>query len=308
MRRRKRSGSRLAGAGRFVRRFAFLLALVSAAGLVVVNSTDAPWAREVRTVVNDAVAPVVDGISVPVRAVARWIDAIGERDEVGREVVRLREEVVGLRLRAMEADRLALENERLRALLNARPRVQGRHVGAQVIADPGGPYVRTLLVDVGRNQGVRRGMAVVAPSGLVGRIVAVGTGTSRVLLVSDLNSRIPVMLKRNEERGILAGANTDRPRLVFVRRKIVVREGDEIVTSGFGGVLPPGLPIGTVSRIESGSFVVRPSVDWNRLSRVWVVDYEAPGLVRSPDHDLLPMATPGTVPGAVPKEAGTTSR
>jgi rod shape-determining protein MreC len=287
LRRRRRPVSRLRQAGRSVRRFTFVFVFGAALVLIGLNIHDASWSRGVRTVIDDAVGPVVDVVAIPFRAADRWLgcSAGPERDQ-SASLESLKKRIVELSLARREAERLAAENARLRALLNARPRTTGRHIGARVISDPTGPYVRTYLIDVGQKHGVRRGMAVVDTAGLVGRVVHVGKHTARILAITDLNSRIPVKLQRTDDRAILAGTNTTRPRLAFVRRRTVVLAGDRVITSGHGGVLPPGLLVGWVVRVEGRMKTVRTAVTWSRLTHVWVVDYEAPGLVVKPDDAL----------------------
>jgi rod shape-determining protein MreC len=120
---------------------------------------------------------------------------------------------------------------------------------------------------------------VLTGEGLVGRVLEAGQRVSRVLLITDLNSRIPVRIERTRVRAILVGDNTDRPLLEYLPSHDVVAPGDRVVTSGDAGVFPPGLAIGEVVAVTETGVRVRPFVDWNRLELVRVADFALPGIL-----------------------------
>jgi rod shape-determining protein MreC len=138
--------------------------------------------------------------------------------------------------------------------------------------------VRTALLNAGRRDGVEKGQSAVTGAGLAGRVIETGERSSRLLLLTDLNSRVPVTLEASRWRGILAGDNTARPRLLFLPNSAEVAVGDRVVSSGDGGVAPPGLPIGVVAQIAEGEIRVQPFVDWDRLEYLSVVRFELPRL------------------------------
>ena len=282
MRTRRGPVNRLLSIHNWFQRFAFVILVAAAVGLIALSRVNAPWAESARTGVMDAVAPVVDVMSMPVKAVSGWFNSFEDMDLIKRENARLKAEIVRLKLREMEADRLEADNARMRKIVNAPPRIAGRHVSARVIADPGGLYRRAFIVQVGRKQGVRRGLAVINEEGLIGRVVEVGDRASRILLLTDLNSRIPVMIEANGERAVLAGTNGEFAKLVFVRHRTEVKLGTRIVTSGHGGVFPPGLPVGEVVKIDTRQMLVRPYVKWSRAGYVRIIDYSTEGLVPAP--------------------------
>ena len=111
------------------------------------------------------------------------------------------------------------------------------------------------------------------------RVSEVGENTSRILLVTDLNSRIPVRLEAGRDNGMLAGDNTDRPSLIYMPPTARMVVGDRIVTSGDGAVFPPGLAVGTVLAAEDGVIRVQPLVNWNRLEYVRIIDLDPTGIV-----------------------------
>ena len=274
-----RSGNLLAGLRVWTRRFAVILMVLVAGSLIAIDRIGSPVTHEIRSGVADLFAPVIETVSAPFHAAADWFDAFESNATVRERNAELVKEVERLRIALQELAALEEENKRLRALANAGSRIKGRHLTATVVADTGGPYVRSLLVRAGSADGLRRGMAVINADGFIGRIVEVGRHASRVLLVTDLNSRIPVQLAATGLRALLSGTNGRRMRLTYVLPNVSVSVGALIVTSGHGGVLPRGIPVGRVDSVNRDIILVRPLVNWNRLTFVRVIDYRTPGLV-----------------------------
>jgi len=173
-------------------------------------------------------------------------------------------------LRILEQD----QNASLRGLLNLAPDGMLSYVTARVVADSGGIFVRSMLVNAGARHGVAKGHAVLSGEGLAGRIGAVGDRSARVLLITDLNSKIPVVIESTRVRGLVAGDNSARPKLVFLPPNATAAVGDRIVTSGHGGGLPAGLPVGEVAAVGSDGIRVRPFADLDRLDYLRVVRFQ----------------------------------
>ncbi len=267
--------------GALAQRFAFLLLIVVAFGVMLLGKAEIVLVERIRTGVVDFVAPIMGLMSRPAAVVA---DAIADINELGR----LREENERLRLQnerliqwQAAARRLSGENDQFRKLLRFAPESNVHFTGARVVADAGGVFVRSIIVAAGARDGVAKGQAVVAGDGMAGRVLAVGGRSARVLLLTDLNSRVPVMLEESRERAILAGDNSDRPQIRFLRDDAAVNTGDRVVTSGHGGVLPPGLPIGIVSGVGEDALRVRLFVDPIRLEFVRILDYPEVSFDRS---------------------------
>ena len=260
-------------------RFAFLLLLALAVGLIIVSRAETPVAERIRTRVVDAVAPMLDAAARPITTVSGWLDMVAALPTVHAENERLSGQIDQLRQWELAARELEAENRSLRALLSAAAEIPGHHIVARVIADPGGSFVHSLLLNAGRADGVEPGSAVVNAEGLVGRVTEVGERSARVLLVTDLNSRIPVRLALTRDRAILAGDNSDEPRLIYLPTGTSVAPGERIVTSGHDGVLPPGLAVGVVSSVGTEGVRVRPLVNWSRLELVRVVDFDPEGVI-----------------------------
>lgn len=266
----------------WLQRFAFLLLLAAAFALLALGRVESSWAGKLRAGLLDAIAPVAHALSLPGRAVADWFGSVKDTAQLQRQNAELKAEIESLRLRLTALDELARENGEFRKLLGIQIHDEGRHIAARVIADPGGPYVRTVLVRAGHRDGVRKGRAVITVQGLVGRVTDVGEFTSRVMLITDLNARTAVIVGNTGERAIMTGANADLPRLLHVSRSGAIAKGDKVVTSGHDGILPPGLPVGEIVETGPEGIKVRPAVDMQGLSFVRIIDHDMPGLLPPP--------------------------
>jgi rod shape-determining protein MreC len=162
------------------------------------------------------------------------------------------------------ARRLDQENQGLRDLMNLVPDPKARFLTARVVGGSGG---------------VRKNQAVITGEGLIGRVSEVGERAARVLLLSDINSHIPVFIERTRERAVLFGDNSSRMQLHYLPPDVAAKAGDRIVTSGHGGTFPPGLPVGVITAVENGLVQVQPFVDWEQAEYVRLVDYELSGLL-----------------------------
>ena len=283
-------------------RYALAGLLLFSLGLVVLGKADIKAVQWMASRAGDLAAPLLSAIQEPVMAVRDAADGLGTVLALREENDRLREGNRRLLIWQGEAARLAVENESLRELMRM-PRVEAAPLWttARVVADPGGPFVRTLLIDAGADRGIETGMAVVDESGLVGRIVAVGQRSARVLLLTDLNSKIPVVTERSRDQAVLEGTNDRRPELRFAPMDPAFRPGDRVLTSGRGGVLPAGLLIGEIDEVRDQRIIVRPYVDWHRLDYVAVLRRAA---IRPPEADLPAAAQPpGPVAAATPSTA-----
>lgn len=262
-------------------RFAFLFLLIAAGGVLLLGKADPKVFDRTRMVVTDAFAPILDALSRPIATGAAIVDEVEYLVDLREQNVSLRAENARLIQWHMAARNLAAENERLRALLRFVPDNASQFISARVIADSGGTFVRSMLVNAGRRDSVRTGLPVVVGEGLIGRVVEVGERVSRVLLIDDLNSRIPVVVGPDRERAVLAGDNSLRPKLIYLAANAQVQKGARIATSGRGGVFPPGIPIGAVSSIDANGIRVETFVAASELEYVRIIDYGLAGVLDS---------------------------
>src|SRR5215471_13702604 len=254
-------------------RLALPLLVIVSAGLIVLGKADILLVDRVRADLNDALAPVFEAIAKPINFVASGVRRFGDHFTVYEENQRLREENARLLQWQEVAQRLEAENEELRQMLHFEPQGVRGYITGRVIANSGGAFLRNVLIDVGDRQGVERGQAALGGEGVAGRVTEVGGRASRVLLLTDLNSRVPVVIEDTRERAVLAGDNTSRPRLLYLPEKSAVRVGDHVVTAGSGGVFPPGLPVGAVSSIDGGVVRIEPEAELSHLEYVRIVDF-----------------------------------
>lgn len=173
---------------------------------------------------------------------------------------------------------VAKENDRLREIVSFNAPLEGFKVVAQVIAQDVSPEFRMIRINKGTAQGVRGGMAVVALEGIVGRVIRSGRDFSDVLSLQDSSSAIDALLQRNRVRGVIEGQGGQQLTMKYLRRTDDVQDGDVIVSSGIGGLFPKGLTIGKVVSVKKKNYGITqaveviPSVDFNRLEEVTVID------------------------------------
>ena len=266
-------------------RFAYLLLILTAIGVLVIGRVDVASMEQVRTQIVDAVAPILDVIGRPVESFNVGVDRIHEIYTVFDANQKLRQERDRLLHWQALARKLETENRALKGLLNFNAGPEPRFIAARVVADTGGAFAHSLILNAGERAGVRKGQAAVTGDGLIGRISGVGSRSSRLLLITDLNSRIPIVIESTRIRAVLAGTNAGRPRMIHLPTGAMVAIGDRVVTSGHGGVFPNGLPVGVVTSVNDDIIEIQPYVNRERIEYVRVLDYGLRGIVQSgPDR------------------------
>jgi rod shape-determining protein MreC len=268
-------------------RFAYSALVLLSIAIMVIGRADGALIEHIRTKTNDILAPVLEAITQPVTAVTDAAAHIRSLTDLYRENERLKTENAALMQWQQVARRLDDENAGLRTLMNYQPEGSTWFITGRVIGTSGGAYSRNLLINRGTLDNVAKGQAVAGGTGLIGRVTEVGDRAARVLMITDLNSRIPIQIDGNHDRAILAGDNTDRPQLAYIGPHTKINVGDRIVTSGDGGVFPPGMPVGTVASIDGGNIRVEPFADLSRVEYVRVVDFGLAGVL-PPDAVPLP--------------------
>jgi rod shape-determining protein MreC len=235
---------------------------------------------DVRDGFVDLTGPLLEAASVPGimgrHALARVRSYVGLVEEIDR----LKAENEQLKQWEWRAKQLERNVTHLRSLLNAVDEPALHFVTGSVIADARGPFLRSALINLGRDHGVRIGYAVINGDGLIGRTVDAGASVSRVLLLNDLNSRIPVLVGPAGVRALASGDNGAELRLEFLPDGAKLYPGDEVYTSGSDGVLPRGLRVGRVTG-SPGAFKVRPHAELSSLDVVSVLYFDTPTLTRT---------------------------
>jgi rod shape-determining protein MreC len=238
---------------------ALVIAIIIAAALLLSRQHDPMKVGAydaARRAVDVVEAPVGGVVSAPVRWTHDGADYVRGYFFAVSENRRLKSQLVEAQATRDQLEALQIENARLRAVLGIRTDPPLPHIAAETIADSRGPFANTRLANAGRDKGVTEGNPVVSEHGLIGRVVGVSDHVSRVLMLTDAESRTPVLLVRTNGRAILSGDGGGSPKLDFVRSTQDLKEGDRVLTSGDGGVFPRGLPVGTVVRGLDGGWHV----------------------------------------------------
>jgi|TARA_R100000935_G_scaffold24014_1_gene43438 rod shape-determining protein MreC len=249
--------------------------------------------------VSDAVAAPVSGVvSAPVHWLGALSDGISQYFFAVSENRRLRAEAAAAAELRQEVLGLRDLNERYRDLLGLQTDPPIPMVSARVVSDSRGPFANTRLANAGRERQVRVGNPVMTEYGLVGRVVGVTRGASRVLLLTDIASRTPVMVDRTNARAILAGDGGPNPKLEYLRGYEPVKAGDRIVTSGDGGLMPRGLPVGVAVKGVDGAWRVVLSSEAGAIDFVRILLFE--DFAQLVDQDELNTRSEPPADGALP--------
>jgi len=250
-----------------------------------------------RAGIENAAAPVGEVLSAPVRWSGDVVGYVKGYFFAVSENRRLREQVAELQDWRDEAIALKNINARYEQMLGVHidppiPMVTGRSV-----LDSRGPFARARLVNLGTRDGVKAGNPVLSEHGLVGRISGSTNSVSRMVLVTDVASRIPVMVERTDARAILTGDASRNPRLDYVRGAGLVKEGDRVITSGDGGNVPRGLPVGIVAKGIDGSWRVKLFSERTAIDYVRVLLFQDFNQLVDPAAlNAAPLATLNTAP------------
>ena len=251
---------------------AFVVAAVAGIALLLSDRRETFQAEAygARSVSDTVFARVGDTLSAPGRWTGAGVVSIRGYFFAVSENRRLKSELKEMRQWRDVAIALRDTNDRYRTLLGLRTDPPIPMVAARVVTDSRGPFANARIANAGREKGVKVGNPVMSESGLVGRVTGVTDGVSRVLLLTDIASRTPVMVDRTNARAILTGDGGPNPRLDYMRGQAPVKTGDKVLTSGDGGVFPRGLPVGTAVKGLDGRWRVvlasdRAAVDFVRI-------------------------------------------
>jgi rod shape-determining protein MreC len=201
-----------------------------------------------------------------------YVDLRGMRDENQR----LREQLADAQIRLQQERALAQRSSELTRLLDLRSRVALVTTAAEVIAASATPDFRTVTLGKGTSAGLRPDMAVLAPEGVVGRVIVPSARAAKVQLLIDRNAAAGAMIERSRVQGVAVGTGTGGLRLDFVPGTADVEVGDLVVTSGIDGIYPKGFILGQIESIERrgvawGDILIRPAVNFAALETVLVV-------------------------------------
>lgn len=233
-------------------------------------------------VLLEITSPLQKAVTYSTNAIGNLIDSYVLLVNLKRENVALRRTVTELREENNLLREKAIANERLRNLLRFSKKIPRSMLPAQIIAIDPSSWFRTILIDKGTKHGVKRGVAVVSPEGIVGHVLQTSHHYAKVLLITDFNSSVDAVIQRSRAKGVVEGNGENLCRLKYASRTQDIQLGDKVVTSGLGGRYPKGLMIGKISKIEKKSYglfqhaEIMLSADFTKLEEVFVVGETQP--------------------------------
>ena len=248
--------------------------IVMLLGLFLLWRIDNPRIERLRMEITDRVIPNFSAVTAPVTSAVNILRSARSYSRIYQQNLELRRELHQMKAWKEAALQREQENARLLDLNNVRLDPKFTKITGVVLADSGSPFRQTVLLNVGRRDGIVDGWAAIDGIGLVGRIAGVGERSSRVILLTDTSSRIAVSIESNGQRAMIIGDNTSRPPLEFLEAPETVRPGDRVVTSGDGGVFPSGLLVGQVTQTQSGRLRLRLAADIQRLEFLRVLRHQ----------------------------------
>lgn len=257
---------------------ATVLAILVAAALLVSDRKDAISSAlghgPMRDAFDEVVEPMDAVLAAPVRWVGDGVDYVEGYFFAVAENRRLKQKLAELQAWRDEAIALKNINDRYETLLKLKTEPPVPMVTGRAVMDARGPFSNARLLDVGSEAGVKVGNPAVNENGVLGRIVGVTNGASRLLLLTDVESRTPVLVDRTNARAILSGDGGPYPKLQYLRGREPVKNGDLILTSGDGGLFPRGLPVGVAVQDLKGDWRVRLFSDQGAIDYVRVLIYQ----------------------------------
>ncbi len=235
-----------------------------------------------RTILLDNLIPNISFVFYPIKFVGAITNDFKSYFELYQENKNLKNDLQNMKNWKEAALQLRVQNTQLRALNNLKLSPKISWITGEIIADSGSPFNQSGLINIGTQDGIEDGSAVVDGLGLIGRISGIGNSTARVIFLSDANSSIPVIIRPTGQKGILNGDNSKSPLLKFVSDRKSIKPGYRVVTSGDGGVLPSDILIGTVAVGKKGKLRVMLSAKFEDLNFVRVLETTKIDLIEKP--------------------------
>ncbi|MGH1398250.1 MAG: rod shape-determining protein MreC [Alphaproteobacteria bacterium] len=230
----------------------------------------------IRMKATDIFAPALSAIVTPVTNLADIVRNVSGIAELQAENAKLQAENIRLKEWYQTALLLQAENASLKDLLNVKIDPQYSTITARVLSDKGSAFAQSLLVAAGESDGVKKGQAVMAAQGLIGRVIETGEHSARILLMSDLNSRVPVLIEDTRQHAILAGIGGQEMHLTRLPEDTALNVNTRVTTSGHGGVYPPGLPVGRITDVGGG---IQPFVNFGAITHVRILNHKQGHLI-----------------------------
>ena len=248
-------------------RFSLFVLIILSIILIFVETIEAKPLNIIRSFVKDVIYRGATAVSFPVKSINNIAGFVNNHINLYSNYNELAKENDELRNNISKTDFLELENSQLRKLIEEQVQSPFNLVSARVMLDKQSPYLNSFVINVGGNKNIKNGMAVLDGDNFIGRIVDVNFFSSRVLLVSDLNSKIPVLSEPSGSHAILSGHGTNEPTLEYLSKNNGIQDGDKIYTSGKEGIFTPGLVVGK-AKIEKNKIKVLLFADLDQITFV----------------------------------------
>jgi len=248
--------------------------LVSVALLLIMGRSGSPYIETVKMKMADGIVPVLAVVSAPLDALRssmvglkNWAFTYQQNQALVAENREL------LKWQALAKD-MQVENDKLKRLLHVAPKREARYVTASIVSDHGSAFSSAALINAGKEEGVAANQAAISERGLIGRVTEAGDHSAKLLLLTDVNSRIPVMNERTREKMILVGKGSALPSLSYVATDSVSKKGDRIITSGDGGVFAKNISVGVIKDADRSSMQVELFADMANTEYVTVIQFD----------------------------------
>lgn len=263
--------------------FTIVFCFFVATTLLILDRRDHSRFENITIAVMDVTSPLLtpvsqlcQGASKMLYRVHQWVNLSEEMDQLSRQNQRLQSRLV-------RAEFIESENRSLRQLLNIPQEQTAPFITARIVAIGQGSFIRSAIINAGNMAGIEKDLPVINHQGLIGRVSEVSQYAARVLLLSDVNSHIPVISSESQERAILKGNNSENMVITFLTENHKLKEGELIFTSGDGDLFPAGILAGVVSEIHPHKAIVEPAVEWHKLEHVQVLQRLGPSC-NTPDY------------------------
>ena len=248
-------------------KFSLLVLVALSILFIFIETLETKPLNYLRSFIKDIIYRGSSMVSMPTKSFGSLTDSLNEHISLYNNYTELKKENTELRNNISKSDFLELENAQLRKLIEEQVETQSNLVSARVMLDKQSPYLNSFVINIGGNKNIKNGMEVLDGKNFIGRTVDVNFFSSRVLLVSDLNSRIPVITEPSAYHAILNGRGIRKPTLVYLPEKHTIQNGDKVYTSGKAGIFTPGIPIGEI-KIEKEMIKVILFSDLNQITFV----------------------------------------
>ena len=239
--------------------------------LVFLGKLDLVAIRNAKSFLSDFLAPVTYAFNKPVKEIAGVLEDVKSAGSLRDENIRLKGELRRIKVSNSKFASQELELLELRELLKVLPKNKNNIVTGRAITAPGGIFANTVLINAGKDYGIKIGQPAISSLGLVGYVVNVGLKTSRVLLIIDINSMIPIYLTESNWPAVAHGQNGELLKIKFLSSDARLIEGEAVETSGHGGRLPPGINVGKLFKSFSGTYFIKPTVDFHRITYISII-------------------------------------